>query len=136
MPADAAAKAALDRPSSGSAAHAQGAPRVLQVKGHELRRAAGRRRRRALRFRRSLRQAYGASDYLALGEAFHTLILDEIPVMDFERRNEAKRFIILIDTLYEHHVKLIASADGRAARALPGAATGARRSSSTARCRG
>ena len=55
-------------------------------------------------------QAYGASDYLALAQHFHTLILDDIPIMDIERRNEAKRFIILIDTLYESHVKLVASA--------------------------
>ena len=36
--------------------------------------------------------------------------LDDIPILDFDRRNEAKRFIILIDTLYESHVKLVASA--------------------------
>ena len=55
-------------------------------------------------------QAYGASDYIALAQRFHTLVLDDIPILDFDRRNEAKRFIILIDTLYEHHVKLVASA--------------------------
>ena len=52
----------------------------------------------------------GAADYLRIAHEFHTLIVDHMPVMDYERRNEAKRFIILIDTLYDHAVKLIASA--------------------------
>lgn len=53
----------------------------------------------------------GSLDYLGLARAFHTVILDEIPRLDFARRNEAKRFITLIDILYEHHVKLICSAE-------------------------
>jgi cell division protein ZapE len=52
----------------------------------------------------------GSIDYLALARGFHTVILDGIPVLDFNRRNETKRFITLIDILYEHHVKLIVSA--------------------------
>ena len=52
----------------------------------------------------------GASDYLRLAREFHTLIIDHIPIMGPERRNEAKRFIALIDTLYDNAVKLIASA--------------------------
>lgn len=52
----------------------------------------------------------GAADYLKIARAFHTLVLDDIPVLDGDRRNEAKRFISLIDTLYDGAVKLIASA--------------------------
>jgi cell division protein ZapE len=52
----------------------------------------------------------GALDYLKLAHEFHTLLIDHIPVMDFARRNEAKRFITLIDTLYDQAVKLVASA--------------------------
>jgi cell division protein ZapE len=52
----------------------------------------------------------GASDYMRIAHEFHTVLVDHIPVMDHDRRNEAKRFIILIDTLYDHAVKLIASA--------------------------
>jgi len=51
-----------------------------------------------------------APDYLTIARAFHTLVLDCIPVMDYDARNAAKRFIILIDTLYDNGVKLIASA--------------------------
>jgi cell division protein ZapE len=56
-------------------------------------------------------QPLAAADYLKIAHEFHTLILDRIPVMDFARRNEAKRFIILIDTLYDQCVKLVASAE-------------------------
>lgn len=51
-----------------------------------------------------------AADYLTIAHAFHTLVLDRIPVMDYEARNAAKRFIILIDALYDNAVKLVASA--------------------------
>ena len=55
-------------------------------------------------------QPLGANDYLRLARDFHTIIVDRIPVMHHANRNAAKRFIILIDTLYENAVKFIASA--------------------------
>ncbi|HWE71914.1 MAG TPA: cell division protein ZapE [Stellaceae bacterium] len=55
--------------------------------------------------------ALGPNDYLALIGRFHTFILDGIPKLDFERRNEAKRFNILIDTLYDAHGNLVCSAE-------------------------
>ena len=55
-------------------------------------------------------QPLAAADYLKIAHEFHTIMLDHIPVMDYERRNEAKRFIILIDTLYDNAIKLVASA--------------------------
>jgi cell division protein ZapE len=58
------------------------------------------------------RRPLGAADYLTLAQRFHTLVLDHIPVIGANERNEAKRFIILIDALYDMRVKLIASAAG------------------------
>ncbi|AOO79622.1 cell division protein ZapE [Bosea vaviloviae] len=110
VPADAAAQAALDEAFRRVSGVAHGAPVTLSVKGHDMRipQAAGGVARAS--FSDLCSQAYGASDYIALAQRFHTLVLDDIPVLVRDRRNEAKRFIILIDTLYEHHVKLVASA--------------------------
>jgi cell division protein ZapE len=58
------------------------------------------------------RRPLGAADYLKLAQRFHTLVLDHIPVIAPGERNEAKRFVILIDALYDMRVKLIASAAG------------------------
>lgn len=54
----------------------------------------------------------GAADYLAIAETFHTVMVDGVPVMTRENRNEAKRFVALIDALYETRTKLVMSADG------------------------
>lgn len=53
----------------------------------------------------------GAADYLALAAGFHTVILANVPKMTKEKRNEAKRFVTLIDALYENRTKLICAAD-------------------------
>ena len=58
------------------------------------------------------RRPLGAADYLKLAQRFHTIVVDRIPVIGAGERNEAKRFIILIDALYDMRVKLIASAAG------------------------
>lgn len=110
VPADEKAKAALDTAFKALSGVAQGQRTVLNVQGHDLvlPQAAGSVARAS--FADLCAQAYGASDYIALAQRFHTLVLDDIPILDYDRRNEAKRFIILIDTLYEHHVKLVASA--------------------------
>jgi cell division protein ZapE len=53
----------------------------------------------------------GSADYLAIAERFGTVFLSGVPVMNREQRNEAKRFINLIDTLYDRHVILVMSAE-------------------------
>ena len=55
----------------------------------------------------------GAADYLAVTGNFHTLVLSDIPRMGPDQRNEAKRFVTLIDTLYDNKVKLVCSAAAR-----------------------
>jgi cell division protein ZapE len=62
-------------------------------------------------FKRVCGEARGAADYLAIAQRFHTVIIVGIPVMSREMRNEAARFVTLIDALYEHRVKLLAAAD-------------------------
>ncbi|MCL6683318.1 cell division protein ZapE [Sphingomonas alba] len=62
-------------------------------------------------FKRLCGEARGAPDYLAIARRFHTVIIVGIPVMTREMRNEAARFVTLIDALYEHKVKLLAAAD-------------------------
>jgi cell division protein ZapE len=70
-------------------------------------------------FARLCREARGASDYLAVARRFHTVIIVGIPIMGPENRNEAARFVTLIDALYEHKVKLIAGAAAQPAALYP-----------------
>tara|TARA_R110000868_G_C10938740_1_gene766901 strand:- start:1576 stop:2721 length:1146 start_codon:yes stop_codon:yes gene_type:complete len=53
----------------------------------------------------------GAADYLAIAARFHTILLDFVPRLQIDKRNEAKRFVTLIDALYEARTKLVMSAD-------------------------
>jgi cell division protein ZapE len=62
-------------------------------------------------FKRLCAEARGAPDYLAVARKYHTVILVGIPKLGPENRNEAARFVTLIDALYEHKVKLLAAAD-------------------------
>ena len=61
-------------------------------------------------FKRLCGEARGAADYLAIARAYHTVIIVGIPVMGPDERNEAARFVTLIDTLYENNVKLLVTA--------------------------
>jgi cell division protein ZapE len=55
-------------------------------------------------------QPRAAVDFLAVAQQFHTLLLDHIPLLTPEMANAARRFVLLIDTLYDEGVKLICSA--------------------------
>lgn len=94
---------------------AAGAPESFTVKGRTLtvpRSAKGVAR---FTFADLCEQPLGTSDYLKIARTFHTVFIDHIPQLDPSRRNEARRFINLIDTLYDNHVKLVASAEVEAA---------------------
>jgi cell division protein ZapE len=56
-------------------------------------------------------QSLGSADYIEIAREFSTIIMAEIPKLTSEKRNEAKRFMTLIDALYEHKVKLICTAE-------------------------
>ena len=62
-------------------------------------------------FKRLCGEPRGAADYLTIARHYHTVILVGIPKLGPENRNEAARFVTLIDALYEHKVKLLAAAD-------------------------
>jgi cell division protein ZapE len=111
--ADAKAKAALDEAWRRLAGEHAGAPHELVVKGHIVRVPKVAMGVARFSFDDLCAQPLAAADYLKIAHEFHTVILDHIPVMDHGRRNEAKRFIILIDTLYDHAVKLLASAQAQ-----------------------
>jgi cell division protein ZapE len=110
VPADAAATAALDEAWRRLTGGHPGAEQDLLVLGRVLRVPRAAKGVARFGFHELCEQPLGAADYLKIAHEFHTLIIDRIPVMDYEGRNEAKRFIILIDTFYDNAVKLLASA--------------------------
>jgi cell division protein ZapE len=56
-------------------------------------------------------QPLAANDYLAVARHYHTLVLEGVPKLSAELRNEARRFMLLVDALYEHKVTLVIAAD-------------------------
>lgn len=115
-PLNGASAAALDRAWDRLTLGAEPQHCVLTVKGRKLevsREAAGVAR---FTFEELCARPLGPIDYLAIAGTFHTLILEGIPLLSPDKRNEAMRFISLIDALYEAKVKLVASA-----QAEPGA---------------
>ena len=113
VPNDASADAALDNAWRRLAGDHAGAPHELMVKGHAVRVPKAAMGVARFSFDDLCAQPLAASDYLKIAHEFHTIIVDHIPVMDYAQRNEAKRFIILIDTLYDNAVKVLASAEAQ-----------------------
>src|SRR5205085_1355708 len=85
-------------------------PRDIAIKGRKLHVPCSAHGVARVSFADICEKPLGASDYLRLARDYHTIIIDRIPVMDYGDRNAAKRFISLIDTLYDNGVKLMASA--------------------------
>ncbi|MER8637278.1 cell division protein ZapE [Mesorhizobium sp. M0664] len=109
-PADAAADHALDDAWAVMTHGRPTAETMLTVKGRHVMvpRAAGEAAR--FSFADLCERPLGARDYLAIAARFSTIFIDHVPVLGEGKRNEAKRFILLVDTLYDHHVRLVMSA--------------------------
>lgn len=108
-PDDAQAQKELDEDFAELAAGAPPTVERLEIKGRvvEIRCAGGVAR---ATFDELCNRPLGPADYLAIADRFHTLILDSIPRMDADKATEARRFVTLIDAVYEAKVKLICSA--------------------------
>ena len=109
-PAGDAARAALDRAFRALTGVERGRPFQLPVLGREV--AVPQAADHVARFDYAdlCKRPLGAADFLAIAENYHVLVVDNIPIIGPDARNEAKRFINLIDALYDQRVKLIASA--------------------------
>jgi cell division protein ZapE len=89
---------------------ARGKPSSLTVLGRSLPVPQAHRGVARFDFQDLCVQPRSAADFLAVAQQFHTLLLDHIPLLTPEMSNPARRFVLLIDTLYDEGVKLICSA--------------------------
>jgi cell division protein ZapE len=109
-PAGPAATAALDHVFAGLTDGAPARPESVPFRGRRIevpRAAAGVAR---FGFADLCARPLAAADYLALAGLYHTILVDDVPVLDERRRNEARRFIHLVDALYDRGIRLVASA--------------------------
>jgi cell division protein ZapE len=111
VPADDRARRALDRAFAELAGNAAPRPKRLTIMGRTLAVPLAADKVARFDFPALCGAALGPGDYLALATHFTTLVLDGIPRLSPEKYDEARRFIILVDTLYDHRVKLVASAE-------------------------
>jgi cell division protein ZapE len=89
----------------------QGPPSSLEVSGRTLVISESWAGVAWLHFSALCEQPLGAADFLALARTYHTVIVEGIPAMGPQSRNAARRFITLIDTLYDAGTRLVVSAD-------------------------
>jgi cell division protein ZapE len=88
----------------------RGAPAALRVLGRTLTVPQAAKGVARFGFADLCAQPLAGADYLAVAHAFHTVLIDHIHTLCADQRNEARRFVLLIDTLYDEGVKLICSA--------------------------
>ena len=106
-----AANRALDRLFHDLTDGADGLPDELLLKGRSVEVPRAARGVAWFPFEDLCAKPLGAADYLALATHYHTLIIDGVPRFTEAKRNEAKRFITLIDALYEHKTYAIIAAE-------------------------
>jgi cell division protein ZapE len=111
-PLGAAARAALDTLWQRLTGGGAGAPTALRTRGRDIRIPQADDGVARFAFADLCEAPLAANDYVQIARAFHTVFVDDIPLITDEQRDVARRFILLIDTLYDHHVNLIASAAG------------------------
>jgi cell division protein ZapE len=109
-PLGAAATAALDALWRSLTGTERGARVALAYKGREIVVPEAARGVARFPFAALCEEPLGAADYQQIARTYHTLVVDDIPVVADGRRDVARRLILLVDTLYDHRVKLIASA--------------------------
>jgi cell division protein ZapE len=109
-PLDGRARAAMDHSFRTLTGHDRGEPATLLVKGRNIAVPEAAFGVARFSFADLCEAPLGPLDYQRIAHTYHTLIIDEIPVLGPERRNAARRLITLIDVLYDNGVGLIASA--------------------------
>ncbi|ESZ05365.1 MULTISPECIES: cell division protein ZapE [unclassified Mesorhizobium] len=110
-PGDAEADRMLDEAWQAMTHGAATAETALTLKGRQVRIPAASGNAARFSFADLCEKPLGARDFLAIAGRFSTVFIDHVPVLGEGKRNEAKRFILLIDTLYDHHTRLVVSAD-------------------------
>jgi cell division protein ZapE len=110
VPADRDGDVALDKAWAKMTGNAPCKPRDIAIKGRILHVPCSADGVARFSFADICEKPLAASDYLRLAHDYHTIMIDHIPVMDYAERDAARRFIALIDTLYDNAVKLMASA--------------------------
>jgi cell division protein ZapE len=118
-PCDARAAQGLDEHWERLTGHHPGAPGMLEVKGRKVPVPLASMGVARFTFRDLCEAPLGTLDYLEIARAFHTIVLECIPVLTPDRRNEARRLIHLIDTLYDNRNCLIVSAEAEPDRLYP-----------------
>jgi cell division protein ZapE len=111
VPADGRADRELDRAFSELTNGAEGKSETLRVMGRKFVVPLAAEGVARFDFETLCGAALGPGDYLAVATRYHTLILDGVPRLSPDNYDKARRFIILVDTLYDHRVKLLASAE-------------------------
>jgi cell division protein ZapE len=118
-PADQRARASMDQLWRELTGHHPGSPVDLEVKGRKVRVPLASMGAARFSFGELCEQPLGTLDYLSMAHAFHTIFVDGIPVLRREQREIVRRFVNLIDTLYDNRVCLIASAAAQPQDLLP-----------------